>query len=52
MTLYNLFPNATYVLLERDREESENSLFVQVKNFSREAITRKFDRWFQWFINN
>ena len=47
MTLYKLFPNATYVLLERDREESENSLFVQVKNFSREAITRKFDRWFR-----
>ena len=47
MTLYKLFPNATYVLLERDREESENSLFVQLKNFSREAITRKFDRWFR-----
>ena len=47
MTLYNLFPNATYVLLERDREESENSLFVQAKSFSREVISRKFDRWFR-----
>ena len=32
--------------MERDREECENSLFVQAKSFSREDITRKFDRWF------
>ena len=47
ITLYKLFPNATYVLLERDRDEAENSLFVMAKNFSKEEITRKFDRWFQ-----
>jgi len=45
ITLYNLFPNATYVLLERDREESEYSLCAESLENS-ETVSRKFDRWF------
>ena len=48
--LYNLFPNATYVLLERDREESEISLCNQ-SGAPRELVSMKFDRWEQDLIN-
>ena len=43
--LYKLFPNATYVLLERDREDSEVSLCNQ-SNAPRELVSMKFDRWY------
>ena len=46
ISLYELFPNATYVLLERDRRESENSLQLQ-SNQDRDVISYKFDRWYK-----
>ena len=49
-SLYKLFPNATYVLLERDREESEISLCNQ-SGAPRELVSMKFDRWEQDLIN-
>ena len=53
-TLYELFPNAKYVLLERDRFECENSLKniislqgkVHPEILEGNYITRKFDRWY------
>ena len=45
-TLYELFPNATYVLLERDRLESEMSL-CRSGNIPSPIVTQKFDRWYE-----
>ena len=47
-TLYELFPNAKYVLLERDRFECENSLkkWVHPQISKGDSIKRKFDRWY------
>jgi hypothetical protein len=45
-TLYELFPNATYVLLERDRLESEMSL-SRSGNIPPTIVTQKFDRWYE-----
>ena len=45
-TLYELFPQATYVLLERDRLESEMSL-VRSGNIPPPIVTQKFDRWYE-----
>ena len=45
-TLYKLFPNAKYVLLERDRQEAEMSL-VRSGNIPLEIVTQKFDRWYE-----
>ena len=49
-SLYKLFPNATYVLLERDREDCEISLCNQ-SGAPRELVSIKFDRWEQDLIN-
>ena len=43
--LYRLFPNATYVLLERDREDAEISMCNQ-SGAPRELVSMKFDRWY------
>ncbi len=51
ITLYKLFPNATYVLLERDRKESEYSLCVASLEDS-EIVSRKFDRFKTGFVVN
>ena len=45
-TLYELFPQATYVLLERDRLESEMSL-ARSGNIPTPIVTQKFDRWYE-----
>ena len=45
-TLYELFPQATYVLLERDRLESELSL-SRSGNIPLPIIIQKFDRWYE-----
>ena len=45
-TLYELFPQATYVLLERDRLESELSL-SRSGNIPLPIIIQKFDRWYK-----
>ena len=45
-TLYELFPQATYVLLERDRLESEMSL-ARSGNIPPPIVTQKFDRWYE-----
>jgi len=45
-SLYKLFPNATYVLLERDREDCEVSMCNQ-SGAPRELVSMKFDRWDQ-----
>tara|TARA_Y100000766_G_C18791824_1_gene548599 strand:+ start:169 stop:825 length:657 start_codon:yes stop_codon:yes gene_type:complete len=44
-SLYRLFPNATYVLLERDREQSEFSLCNE-SNAPIGLVRKKFDRWY------
>ena len=46
--LYELFPNAKYVLLERDRFECENSItkWVSPSITQGNFIERKFDRWY------
>ena len=46
--LYELFPNAKYVLLERDRFECENSItkWVSPSISKGDFIKRKFDRWY------
>ena len=49
-SLYKLFPNATYVLLERDREDCEISKCNQ-SGAPRELISMKFDRWEHDLIN-
>ena len=49
-SLYKLFPNATYVLLERDREDCEISMCNQ-SGAPRELVSMKFDRWEQDLIN-
>ena len=49
-SLYKLFPNATYVLLERDREDCEISMCNQ-SGAPRELISMKFDRWEHDLIN-
>ena len=49
-SLYKLFPNATYILLERDREECEISMCNQ-SGAPRELVSMKFDRWEQDLIN-
>ena len=45
-TLYELFPQATYVLLERDRLESEMSL-ARSGNIPSPIVAQKFDRWYE-----
>ena len=49
-SLYKLFPNATYVLLERDRKDCEISMCNQ-SGAPRELVSMKFDRWEQDLIN-
>ena len=49
-SLYKLFPNATYVLLERDREDCEISMCNQ-SGAPRELVSMKFDRWNRDLIN-
>ena len=49
-SLYKLFPNATYVLLERDREDCEISMCNQ-SGAPRELVSMKFDRWELDLIN-
>ena len=49
-SLYKLFPNATYILLERDREDCEISMCNQ-SGAPRELVSMKFDRWEQDLIN-
>lgn len=49
-SLYKLFPNATYVLLERDREDCEISMCNQ-SGAPRELVSMKFDRWEEDLIN-
>ena len=49
-SLYKLFPNATYVLLERDREDCEISMCNQ-SGAPRELVSMKFDRWEKDLIN-
>ena len=44
-TLYRLFPNATYVLLERERMQSQISL-ERVSGLSSDLISKKFERWY------
>ena len=46
-TLYDLFPNAKYVLLERDRKDAELSLAtaVDIQFQNVDIIKAKFDRW-------
>ena len=43
--LYRLFPKATYVLLERDRIESQNSL-AALSRVSLNLVAKKFVRWY------
>jgi hypothetical protein len=45
-SLYELFPNATYVLLERDRQDAELSL-ARSGNIPIDIVQRKFDRWYE-----
>jgi hypothetical protein len=45
-TLYDLFPHATYVLLERDRQDAEASLSIS-GNIPLDIVRRKFDRWYE-----
>ena len=45
-SLYGLFPKATYVLLERNRNVAERS-FMSSQRASQEYTTRKFNRWYQ-----
>ena len=45
-TLYSLFPNATYVLLERDMYQSQVSL-QRVSGLPIPLIARKFERWYK-----
>tara|TARA_Y100001949_G_scaffold146159_1_gene129626 strand:- start:118 stop:774 length:657 start_codon:yes stop_codon:yes gene_type:complete len=45
-TLYELFPNATYVLLERDRPDAEMSLGIS-GDLPSHIVTQKFDRWYE-----
>ena len=49
-SLYKLFPNATYILLERDREDCEISMCNQ-SGAPRELVSMKFDRWNRDLIN-
>ena len=49
-SLYKLFPNANYVLLERDREDCEISMCNQ-SGAPRELVSMKFDRWEHDLIN-
>ena len=44
-TLYSLFPNATYVLLERDMYQSQISL-ERVSGMRGSLIAKKFERWY------
>ena len=46
-TLYDLFPNAKYVLLERDRKDAELSLATVIEEKFKDVniIKCKFDRW-------
>ena len=46
-TLYELFPNAKYVFLERDRQECEISLSKWVHPNTFNLIKTKFDRWYE-----
>ena len=45
-TLYELFPKATYVLLERDRHDAEESL-MRSGDISLPIVIYKFDRWYE-----
>ena len=44
-TLYGLFPKAKYVLLERNRKDSESS-FMKMFQVDEEYTRRKFNRWY------
>ena len=46
-TLYELFPNAKYVFLERDRKECEISLSRWIHPNIMDSIEPKFDRWYE-----
>ena len=45
-TLYYLFPQATYILFERDRKESEVSL-INKSPIPPVVVHKKFDRWYE-----
>ena len=45
-TLYHLFPHAIYILLERDRKESEVSL-INKSPIPPLVVRKKFDRWYK-----
>ena len=44
-TLYKLFPKAKYLLLQRDRGDSERS-FIKMFKVDEEYTRRKFTRWY------
>ncbi len=46
-TLYELFPNAKYVFLERDRKECEISISRWIHPNIMDSIEPKFDRWYE-----
>lgn len=43
-TLYSLFPQATYVLLERDKLDAEHSMYLW-NDASKDIIKQKYNRW-------
>mgnify|MGYP003133399220 CR=1 FL=1 len=45
-TLYKRFPDAKYILLERSRDQAEQSL-INISGADPELIYKKFDRWYK-----
>ena len=45
-TLYKRFPDAKYILLERSRDQAEQSL-INISGVDPEIIYKKFDRWYK-----